>query len=88
MYRCAKKFWSFINKTSGSKSVNKDLINQLKGCAINAYERKCENAVAQMFAFHLKFVSNCLLKWFNRKFKIQNMETDHKGKLHLKLLIQ
>ena len=24
-------------------------------------------AVAQMFAVELKFASNCLLKWFNRK---------------------
>ena len=34
-----------------------------------------------MFAIELKFLSNCLLKWFNRKFKIQNMEIDHKGKV-------
>ena len=42
--------------------------------------RRCKNAVAQVFAFKLKFASNCLLKWFNRKFKIQNMEIDHKQK--------
>ena len=33
-----------------------------------------------MFAVELKFASNCLLKWFNRNFKIQNMEIDHKEK--------
>ena len=34
-----------------------------------------------MFVVKLKFASNCLLKWFNRKFKIQNMEIDHKEKV-------
>ena len=42
-----------------------------------------------IFAFHpkpnlnveLKFASNFLLKWFNRKFKIQNMEIDQKEKV-------
>ena len=29
----------------------------------------------------LKFASNFLLKWFNRKFKIQNMEIDQKEKV-------
>ena len=34
-----------------------------------------------MFTVELKFASNCLLKWFNRKFKIQNMEIDIKTKI-------
>ena len=41
------------------KFVDKDLINQLKACAINVSERRCKNAVAQMFAVKLKFASNC-----------------------------
>ena len=43
------------------KFVDKDLINWLKDCAINASERRCKNVVAQMFAIELKFASNCLL---------------------------
>ena len=62
------------------KFVDKDLTNQLKDCAINVSERRCENVVAQIFAVELKFASNCLLKRFNRKLKIQNMEIDHKEK--------
>ena len=50
--------------------VHEDLINQLKDCAVNVSEGRCENAVAQMFAVELKFASNYLLKWFNRKSKI------------------
>ena len=50
--------------------VHKDLINQLKDCAVNVSEGRCENAVTQMFAVELKFASNCLLKWLNRKSKI------------------
>ena len=60
------------------KFVDKDLINRLKDCAIRVSERGCKNAVDQTFAVELKFASNCLLNWFNRKFKIQNMEIDHK----------
>ena len=47
------------------KFVDKDLLQQLKDCAISVLERKCKNAVAQMFAVELKFTSNYLLKWFN-----------------------
>ena len=52
------------------KFVHKNLINQLKDSAVNVSKGRCENAVAQMFAVELKFASNCLLKWFNRKSKI------------------
>ena len=58
------------------KLVDKDLINHLEDCAINVSERRYKNAIAQMFAIKLKFASNCLLK-----FKIQNVEIDHKEKL-------
>ena len=34
-----------------------------------------------MFAVELRFLSNCLLKLFNGKFKIQNVEIDHKEKV-------
>ena len=63
------------------KFVDKDLINQLKDCVINVSERRYESVLAQIFAVELKFASNCLLKRFNRKFKIQNMEIDHKEKI-------
>ena len=63
------------------KFVDKDLINQLTNCAINVSERQCKNAVGQIFAVKLKFGSNCFLKWLNRKFKIRNMEIDHKEKV-------
>ena len=59
------------------KFVDKNLISQLKDCVINVSERRCKNAVAQMLDVELKFLLNCLLKWFN---KIQNVEIDHKEK--------
>ena len=61
------------------KLVDKDLINHLEDCAINVSERRYKNAIAQMFAIKLKFASNCLLK-----FKIQNVEIDHKEKVTYK----
>ena len=33
-----------------SKFVDKDLINQLKDCVISVFERRCKNAIAQIFA--------------------------------------
>ena len=53
--------------------VNTKLIKQLKDCAINVSQRKCKNAFAQMFCIELKFVIDCLLPWFNNKFKSQNL---------------
>lgn len=49
--------------------INIKLVNQLKGCAINASQRKCKNAVAPMFCVELKFVADCQLSWFKKKFK-------------------
>ena len=53
--------------------VNTKLIKQLKDCTINVSQRKCKNAFAQMFYIELKFVTDCLLPWFNKKFKSQNL---------------
>ena len=54
--------------------VNIKLIKQLKDCAIHVSQRKCKNAVAQMFCIKSKFVADCLLSWFNKKLKSQNLK--------------
>ena len=58
------------------KFVDKDSINQLKDGAINVSERRCQNAIAQMFAVELKFASSSELKLFTKMVqqKIQDPE--------------
>ena len=33
-----------------------------------------------MFSTKLKFAADCLLKWFNKKFKLYNLELSNEGK--------
>ena len=37
-----------------------------------------------MFSSELKFASDCLLGWFNKKIKINNLELSIEAKKHMK----
>ena len=56
-------------------------MQQLKDCAISVSQKNNKNAVAQMTAVELKFASERLLRWFNRKFHPQNLEIDLNRKM-------
>ena len=47
---------------------NKTLL-QLKNCVLNVAKKKNKLAVAEMFSTEIKFAGDCLIKWFNKKFK-------------------
>ena len=47
---------------------NKTLL-QLKDCVLNVAKKKNKLAVAEMFSTEIKFAGDCLIKWFNKKFK-------------------
>ena len=64
--------------------INIKLVKQLKDCTINVSQRNYKNAVAQMFCVKSKFVADCLLSWFNKKFKSQNLELS----LHKKIAFE
>ena len=64
--------------------MNIKLVKQLKDCTINVSQIKCKNAVAQMFCVELKFAADYLLSWFNKKFKLQNLELHRDKKLLLR----
>ena len=64
--------------------MNIKLVKQLKDCTINVSQIKCKNAVAQMFCVELKFAADYLLSWFNKKFKLQNLELNRDKKLLLR----
>ena len=42
---------------------------QLKDCALNALTKNSTYAISEMVSTELKFAADCLLAWFNKKFK-------------------
>ena len=53
---------------------------QLKNCALNVAKEKNNLAVAEMFSIGIKFERDCLIKWFNKKFRSKNLELSNDGK--------
>ena len=41
---------------------------------------KSKLAIAEMFTTELKFAGDCLLKWFNKKYKSKNLELRNEKK--------
>ena len=56
----------------------KDLttLKQLRDCAISVASKKNKIAIFEMFSTELKFASDCLINWFNLKFKKQNLRVE------------
>ena len=46
----------------------------MRDCVLNVAKKKNELAVAEMFSTEIKFAGDCLIKWFNKKFKSKNLE--------------
>ena len=51
---------------------NKTLL-QLRDCAINVTRKKNKLVVPEMFSTEIKFAGDCLIKWFNKKYKFKNL---------------
>ena len=45
---------------------------KLKDCAIAVHARNNKVTISEMITTKLKFAADCLLKWFNAKFKSDN----------------
>ena len=60
-----------INYLTAEQLKYKDEITmkQLRDAALQVHEKINQNAIAEMFSIELKFASDCLLKWFNSKYK-------------------
>ena len=50
------------------------LLKQLRDCAISVSSKKNKLAISEMFSTELKFASECLMSWFNSKFKNENLQ--------------
>ena len=58
---------------------NKALL-QLRDCVLTVARKKSKLAIAEMFTTELKFAGDCLLKWFNKKYKSKNLELSNERK--------
>ena len=52
------------------------LIKQLNAVAQEVSQRRCKNALGQMFSIETALVKKTLLEWFNKKIKSQHLEAD------------
>ena len=71
-----------LNYLTGEQLEFKDskTLLQLQDCALAVAERKNKIAISEMLSTELKFAADCLLKWFNKKFKPNNLELSNKQK--------
>ena len=53
---------------------------QLKYCAPAVHARNSKIAISKMFFTELKFAADCLVKWFNAKFKSTNLKLSNNAK--------
>ena len=59
-------------------------IKQLRDAALSVNSKNNPNAIAEMFSIELKFASDCLLKWFNAKYKKTELTLREKKDYELK----
>ena len=57
------------------------MLKQLRDCAFLVASKHQQIAISEMFTIELKFAGNCLMKWFNAKFKSQNAVLSNDVKL-------
>ena len=55
-------------------------IKQLRDCALSVAAARNNLSVSEMFSTEIKFVSECLLNWFNAKFKKENLQLSNERK--------
>ena len=70
---------SYLTREQLEFKDNKKLL-QLRDCIVAVAEKKNKIAIYKMFSTKLKFAADCLLKWFNKKFKLNNLELSNEEK--------
>ena len=56
--------------------IDVKFVTQLKDMAQEVSQRKCKNALGQMFLVKIALIKSTLLEWFNKKIKSQHLELD------------
>ena len=67
------------------KFKNLTILKQLRDCALSISSNKKKIAISEMFTTELKFAGDCLLRWFNTKFKSQNVAISNDVKRNYKI---
>ena len=68
------QLWSLDYLTNEQlKFKDLTMLKQLRDCAFLVSSKSKKIAISEMFTTELKFAGNCLMKWFNAKFKSQNI---------------
>ena len=49
-------------------------LKQLRDCAFSVVSKKNKIAISEMFSTEMKFATDCLLNWFNSKYKNENLQ--------------
>ena len=68
---------SSLNYLTSKQLRYKDIIlllKQLRDCPISVSSKNNKLAISDMFSTELKFASECLMSWFNSKFKNENLQ--------------
>ena len=55
-------------------------LKQLRVCAFSVANKKNKIAISEMFSIELKFATDCLLNWFNSKYKNENLQLTNERK--------
>ena len=61
--------------------IGKSTLLKLKDCAIAVGKRREKVTISSIFSTALKFASDCLLKWFSNKCKVNNLELSNEMKI-------
>ena len=57
-------------------------LKQLRDCAISVANKNNKIAISEMFSTELKFASDCLINWFNSKYKNENLQLSNDKKIN------
>ena len=63
------------------KFKNLTMLKQLRDCALSVAAKNKKIAISEMFTTELKFAGDCLMRWFNAKFKSQNVVLSNDTKM-------
>ena len=66
--------------TEQLKYKDTETLKQLRDCAFSVAGKKNKIAISEMFSTELKFATDCLLNWFNSKFKNENLQLSNDRK--------
>ena len=70
------------------KCKDEKTLLQLKDCGLAVHARNNKIAISEMFTTKLKFAADCLLKWFNTKFKSDSKELSNSAKTKKKKKVE